>query len=265
MEYITTDAEGIHICFDEVVYQIYEEENQVFCLNETTNELISAEVGSELALPIQGSSVLYTQHWDTKSLVLYIAETTLMFERQNTGYYYCNPNGTLSQMVLVDAVDFHGLEYLGSARGYIWSRVLPLLKNYILVGSGPDTFAEVFPQNDYAGKVVYSDNPNMIIEKAHNDFLTKWVQTGLVSVICMAVFYGVFIIKGIQVYGKKDVVENLDNSGMEFRLGAGCFLACISYMISGIFNDSNLQTAPIYWVFVGIVLSSVTVVKRVEK
>ena len=261
LEYMTTDETGIHIGFDGVSYLLYEQEEQVFCQNESTNELISAEGDSELALPIPGSSVLYTQQWGSKSLILYIAETTLMFECQDEGYFYCNPNGTLSQMVQVDAVDFHGLEYLGSARGYIWSRVIPLLKKYILVGSGPDTFAEVFPQNDYAGKAVYSDNPNMIIEKGHNDFLTKWVQTGMLSVICIVVFYGVFIIKGIQVYGKKGVLAKGENPGMGYRLGAGCFLACISYMIAGLFNDSSLHTAPVFWVFAGIALSSVTVSK----
>jgi len=38
-------------------------------------------------------------------------------------------------------------------RGYIWSRSLPLLRNTILVGYGPDTFAMNFPQHDIAGKV----------------------------------------------------------------------------------------------------------------
>ena len=46
-----------------------------------------------------------------------------MFECQDEGYFYCNPNGTLSQMVQVDAVDFHGLEYLGSARGRVQSEI----------------------------------------------------------------------------------------------------------------------------------------------
>ena len=77
--------------------------------------------------------------------------------------------------------------------------------------------------------------------------------------------YGAFLIKGIRVYGQKGVQVKGENLGMGYRLGAGCFLACISYMIAGFFNDSNLQTAPVFWVFAGIVLSSYSQVEKKEK
>ncbi|MGN0291737.1 MAG: hypothetical protein ACI4C5_07380, partial [Lachnospiraceae bacterium] len=39
------------------------------------------------------------------------------------------------------------------------------------------------------------------------------------------------------------------------RLGMGCFLGCISYMMGSFFNDSTLYTAPVFWIFLGISLS----------
>lgn len=45
-----------------------------------------------------------------------------------------------------------GYEKLFTGRGYIWGRAIPLLKEHILVGSGPDTFVEEFPQQDYVMK-----------------------------------------------------------------------------------------------------------------
>lgn len=41
-----------------------------------------------------------------------------------------------------------------------------MLKHDILKGSGPDTFAEVFPQNDYAGKMIYAESTGRIMERA---------------------------------------------------------------------------------------------------
>ncbi|MGN1318267.1 MAG: hypothetical protein ACI4VF_04570, partial [Lachnospirales bacterium] len=43
---------------------------------------------------------------------------------------------------------FEGIERLGSNRGYIWSRSIPLVIKHILIGSGPDTFVFEFPQYD---------------------------------------------------------------------------------------------------------------------
>ena len=72
-------------------------------------------------------------------------------------------------MVEIPHANFHGLEYLGSGRLYIWSRILPMLKHDILKGSGPDTFAEVFPQNDYAGKMIYAESTvDLVLKLIHN-------------------------------------------------------------------------------------------------
>ena len=93
----------------------------------------------------------------------------------------------------IEAVDFHGLETKGSGRIYIWSRTLPLLKKYFFVGSGPDTFYRAFPQNDYVGKEMYADTSARMIEKAHNGYLMTAVQTGVVSLILLLVFYGWYV------------------------------------------------------------------------
>ena len=94
-------------------------------------------------------------------------------------------------------VDAGGKEYLGSGRIYIWSRTLPILKKYIVAGSGPDTFAEVFPQNDYVGKAIYANNPARVIEKPHNDYLMQWVQNGFLALVAMIAFY-VLLLKNVE-------------------------------------------------------------------
>jgi hypothetical protein len=53
-----------------------------------------------------------------------------------------------------DKIEF--LEDYGSmfsSRIYIWSRSIPMLKNYTVIGAGPDMFGIAFPQDDYVGKL----------------------------------------------------------------------------------------------------------------
>lgn len=260
---MTTDEAGIHLRYDDVVYDLYIENDSLLCATDRAETLQPVSEGVEMLLPMEedACAIFYGDE-----IYLSIADNMLTFIRQEDGYYYLTPSGNPAQMTDVDAVDLHGLEYLGSARGYIWSRTLPLLDDYLLIGSGPDTFAEVFPQEDYAGKVVYSDRPDMIIEKAHNDYLTKWVQTGGISVLCIFVFYVLFIRSGWRGFfrnktpgtlpaSKASASANMEEC-IQTRLGLGCYIACLCYMFTSLFNDSTLQTAPLFWVLAGIALSS---------
>lgn len=124
-----------------------------------------------------------------EELIFWLDDYTLEFSKLAAGYYYETEWGKADEMVEIPHANFHGLEYLGNGRLYIWSRILPMLKHYILKGSGPDTFAEVFPQNDYVGKMIYAESTGRIMERAHNDFLAHWVQTGLLSLLALLLFY----------------------------------------------------------------------------
>lgn len=257
---MTTDEKGIHICYDHITYDMFIENTTLLCMSDSGEASLTASEGIEMALPMgkDACAVFYGEE-----IYLQIAENMLVFVKEDDAYLYETPSGNLAPMTDVDSADFHGLEYLGSARGYIWSRTLPLLADFLFIGSGPDTFAEVFPQEDYAGKVVYSDQPNMVIEKAHNDYLTKWVQTGGISVLCILIFYILFIRSGWRRFFRKQThdtgsigTEHIINT-IQNRLGFGCYIACLSYMFTSLFNDSTLQTAPLFWVFAGIALSSI--------
>lgn len=255
---MTSDETGIHICYDGVKYDLCIENETLLCMSGSEETPLTAAEGIELALPMEHGAVAI---FYGEEIYIQIAENLLTFVKEDDNYLYETPSGTLAPMTSVEAVDFHGLEYLGSARGYIWSRTLPLLDDYLFIGSGPDTFAEVFPQEDYAGKLVYSDRPDMIIEKAHNDYLTKWVQTGGISLICILVFYVLFVRLGWRsFFQKKTAFDAIDT--MQRRLGLGCYIACLSYMFTGLFNDSTLQTAPLFWVLCGVALSSIKIDKN---
>jgi len=184
------------------------------------------------------------------SILMSIRDSSLQFIVDEGTYYYYTNWDKIDSMVEIPHVDFHGLESLGSSRVYIWSRILPLLPDYLFIGSGPDTFPEVYPQNDYIGKLIYAENPARITERAHNAFLMHWVQTGLLSLICLLVFYATFL-KKCFVFYRQDAICTESS-----KLGFGCFLGCVGYLVCCCFSDSTLYTTPTFYIFIGLALAA---------
>lgn len=230
-------------------------ENGVEIIYDGTSCVLTIDdaAAGEIGLPFSGECYADLLDWDGEELlIVQLDDISLQFVKREDGYYYYMEWGKADRMAEIPAADFHGYEYLGSGRLYIWSRVLPMLKDYLFLGSGPDTFAEVFPQNDYIGKAVYAENPGRIMEGAHNDYLMRWVQTGFLSLLALLIFYGIFLKKCFTYYRKC----RLDT--MQERLGFGCFLGCVGYLVCSFFSDGMLYTTPIFYVFAGIALAAGT-------
>lgn len=247
---MVTTKDGIKLCYGEEEYLIAIE-NDTVSVYDSKNQSVQLQEGEEefILMAEKPIHIMLMDVGGEEYLYLYIDEYTYAFCKDEDGYWFVNENGNPVPLEEISHVDFKGYEYLGSSRLYIWSRTLPLLKDYLLVGSGPDTFAEVFPQEDYIGKSVYAETSTRIMEKPHNDYLLQWVQNGFVGFAGMIAFYIIFVIKGWRNYRGSDL------SDIRIRLGFGCYLASISYMVSCMFNDSTLFTTPVFWVFMGIALA----------
>lgn len=251
LERMLTTDKGLELTYGGETWLFTIEEDHVSIRDKEGKVLVRAAEGEEAPLDFEDGAYIYPVQGDYGlEFWMYLAQISMEFVKTDDGYFYRTLGGKLDRMTKIDRVDFHGLEYLGSGRVYIWSRTLPLLKKYLLLGSGPDTFAESFPQNDYAGKVVYSNNPGRIVEKGHNDFLTKWVQTGMISVLFCAAFYMILVRRSFRAYA------GLSEYRFSERLGLGCFIACVCYIAGSLFNDSTIQTAPLFWVCAGIALGA---------
>lgn len=170
----------------------------------------------------------------------------------NEGYLYLNDFGKLDKLTDIEKVDFKNHEHIASGRGFIWSRTIPLLKKNLFIGSGPDTFPIVFPQSDYVGKANNCKTPYTLIEKPHNLYLMIGVQTGMISLIAFLAFYLFYLMKSLPLYSKLYKNKSFHDISYLEKTGLGCMLATISYMISGLFNDSSLQTSPLFWVMIGM-------------
>ena len=186
---------------------------------------------------------------DTTGADFYIQESGIKWTFTNqvgdNQYYYINAMNRPDKMINAPSALFTNHEAFASNRGYIWSRTIPLMKKYILLGSGSDTFVLDFPQQDYLKKI-QRGYATSIITKPHSLYLQMAVQTGLFSLIAFLVFYGMYFVSSIRLY-----IRGRFNSYYA-KIGIAIFIGTFTYMITGLTNDSSITTAPTFWVLIGM-------------
>jgi hypothetical protein len=131
-----------------------------------------------------------------------------------------------------------------SKRGYIWGTYMPILRENILLGSGLDTYLNIFPQNDFIGKhnaytKQYSD---IMIDKPHSMYIMIGLATGIFGVLGFIIF----IVLVVQKYYRNVLVLNLDNS---------IIAILVAMFIAAIINDSIIPMTLIMFCFGGSVLA----------
>jgi O-antigen ligase len=147
----------------------------------------------------------------------------------------------------VESWGFEGKEMLASKRGYIWSRTIPLLLDEALItGYGPDTFAMFFPQEDAVGKFKFMQSAKIIVDKPHNIYLQIWFNTGLVSLIAVTVLFLIYIFRNLFYFYRDNYRGYFD------QIGIGIFGSFIAYLTAGLFNDSVISVAPVFWTILGL-------------
>jgi hypothetical protein len=175
----------------------------------------------------------------------------------NSGFRIIGERNTL-----VDKIDhpryfgFEGHERFGSARGYIWSRSIPLLANNVLIGGGPDTYVFQFPQHDYVGKLISLDSVNEIVDKPHNMYLQIGINTGVLSLLAVLFLFAVYAISSFRLYIGVKIPDRLRYLGIAF------FTASVGYFVACLANDSLVSVAPVFWVVFGMGISCNFMVKK---
>jgi hypothetical protein len=173
------------------------------------------------------------------------------FKINSTGFWIEYKKGDLVRPkdVEIRSWGFEDRERLGSGRGYIWSRSLPLLTNTLVKGYGPDTYAIYFPQYDYVGKLKTWGTPKRVVDKPHNLYLQIALNTGIISLIAVVILFGVYFFSSVRIYWN----ENKNNIYM--IVGLGVLIALSGYLVTAFFNDSVISVAPVFWVLLGLGIS----------
>ncbi|MCH5251857.1 MAG: O-antigen ligase family protein [Lachnospiraceae bacterium] len=160
------------------------------------------------------------------------------------GYMIYNAFHKLDNLREIPEWGFEKNQHFGDKRGYIWSRTFPLLKDYLLLGAGPNTFTLIFPNDDYVGKTNMNYD-EATVTKPHNIYLQIWTQTGLFSLIAFILLFLLYFVDSVRLYFNKTEYSVLDKLGVAFLIGI------FSYMVTGLANDSTVAVAPVYWGMLG--------------
>lgn len=147
--------------------------------------------------------------------------------------------------ILFDANEFLSggdkSDYTGSHRGFIWKRVIELIKSKPLTGYGIENLGETFIKY-YRNDMIEFWGEIRYVDKTHNDFLNIAVTTGVPSMIVYLSFVFSVINKG---------VKNLQNN-----MGLLLLPSVLGYLAAIFFNISVTSVAYVYWVFLGMIASN---------
>lgn len=172
---------------------------------------------------------------------------TMQFYITPEGFKGVGQNGVEIDTIKRDKSFLSKYYSIATGRGYTWVNTLPMLKNSLLWGSGPGTFAFNFQQNDYVGLMNTHGSTKFAIDKPHNMYLQIATQTGCVGLVALLIIFGSAIKKSIKVYLKMSV----KSKNPEFALGMGMFIGIVGFLIVALVNDSIVTVNPIFWILIG--------------
>lgn len=178
---------------------------------------------------------------------------------EDGNYYYFTQYLKLDKIANPERAEIlRGKETMMSHRGYIWSLTLPMLKKYIFLGAGANSFFRIFPNNDYV-QVYNLGDTYKFIDKPHNMYLQQFTQIGGVGFVAFLVFFLWYLVSCVRIYWNCGFKTSL------MRFGFGSMLGIFSYLMFGLANDSMPVLAPIFWCLVGVGMGINYLVRRSEK
>ena len=239
---LETREVGFNIYFEDDSIQLLDDNNQQLYYNYNEEDKLS--FGEE-----RYSDHEFRKNTEENQLIWEYDNKEAVFKYKDGQVFMQGMNNNLYELKEVSSWGFEGYERLGSSRGYIWSRSIPLLKDTIIIGHGPDTYAMYFPQEDVIGKLKFLRSPGIIVDKPHNMYLQIAINTGIISLLALLVLWGGYIIEGIRLYW------NADYDRWENKVGVSILAAVVAYLVTGIFNDSVVSVAPVFWILLGIGIS----------
>ena len=184
-------------------------------------------------------------------------DDTIEFYVSDNTFYGVGQNGSKITDVSRDKRWGRWLYPLFTGRGYAWANTMPMLGKTILIGHGAGTFAYYFKQNDYVGLLNTHGSTKFVIDKPHSMYLQTAMEEGCVALAAMLVIF-IMVIWNYIVNYKCIESGYADNKKHNLASVAGAgFVAGVGFMIYGLVNDSMVTVNPMFWIILGICVSSV--------
>ena len=254
LENIRTEKEYVNIRFGgEELYFRLDDDGNVLLEDGKGERMEKKEPSEEGIYPANGTDDPMRFHAETRNGVPYLVTEYqgiawyFTDRTEDGGYAYITPYGKADGITEAKSSFPAQWDSLFTYRGYIWGRTIPLLGKSLFWGSGPNTFAVVFPQNDYLTRAKLKEGFfREILTKPHNMYLQAALETGVVSLLLLLAFWGRYLIESFRLYRKK---EGRDGVGLT---GLAIFAGTAGYLLAGITNDSIVAAAPIFWGMAGV-------------
>ena len=135
----------------------------------------------------------------------------------------------------ITSADASQTESLGSGRGIIYLETLKILPQFMIIGSGPDTFSKSFNQEAWRE---YRNNEGALVNDAHSEYLHIWVTKGFPFLLAYLILL-LFILKAHYRNRKKSMNIVL-------------FCGLLAYISQASFNIAIIGIAPIFWATLGM-------------
>jgi len=240
---IRTNRQTLHMKIDEDKIYFLDEDMKEIGLKIEGNKILLNDFDKywhiyNITIPQNYPGVSVTTHWGWGTTNFYITQN---------GIKILGSGGRIAEPIVAERFKpLDGLESFMSGRGYIWSRTIPMIKTYLITGSGPDNYPISFPQDDFIAKLNIYMDANMVIDKPHNMYFQIGINTGVISLIALLLVWGLYAINSLVLYSKTkyDSVDKI--------LGAACFVSIIGYLVAAVFNDHIVSVSPIFWLVLGI-------------
>lgn len=228
------------------------DDDKLYFLDENNNELQLTTKRNQITIndpKYAGYNIIIQDKYPGISVIAY--GKTINFYITDNGIKIIGSGGRLTEPKFSPFFEpLKGLETIGSNRGYEWGATIPMFKDYIVKGAGPDNFPIVFNQDDFIAKLnLIGFDANIVIDKPHNMFLQIAINTGVLSSIAFLTVCIIFIVSGLKLYSK------VSFNNMEEILGGACLISIIGYLVAALFNDSVVSVAPLFWIVLGIGIS----------
>lgn len=236
------------------------DENKLYFLDENNTEMEITSKGSQITINdprYAGYSISIKDNYPGVSVVAY--GKTINFYIIADGIKIVGSGGRLTEPKSSPIFEpLRGLETLGSNRGYEWGGSIPMLKDYAIMGSGPDNFPLAFNQDDFVAKLNLIDfDANIVIDKPHNMYLQMAINTGVVSMIAFVAVCVIYVAASLSLFSKSNFTK------VEEIIGGAFMISIIGYLFAGLFNDSVTSVAPLFWIVLGIGIGINTRLKKI--
>ncbi|AHF08085.1 O-antigen ligase family protein [Desulfitobacterium metallireducens] len=253
---VETDSETLTLVYDKEGLKFFDSDEKPLNLNIDNNGKIQLQDSR-----YKDYTIITTKQKETRIVQVIKGPIKLNFGLIGAEIKILDNKGQIVELKPIQSWGFNGMELIGSSRGYIWSRSIPLLKDTLFIGHGPDTFAIYFPQYDFKGKMyAYSNDMWQIVDKPHNLYLQMAINTGVLSLISFLVLIAMYTTTSVKAYFRRR------SNVFITILGFGIFFGIYGYLVTGFFNDSVVSVSPVFWILLGLGISiNRNVIKQCDK